>query len=311
MTLQDVQKAYKGDEQMDLLIAALRTCGKKFCRHLWKHGKLMPFNQIKEELTVTESNLVLRGSPLVSPEKAQMKVVQLTHRGQQAMVKTKQLIREKVWFPGIDKMVEAVVRSCEACQRTAEDKNLPSVMTQLPDGPWLSLVADLAGPLPGNKYLLLVVDEYSQFPVVATLSSLNGRTVITKLNNMFTVHGISEVVKTDNDPPFVGKEFADFMKHDGIRHHRVTLLWPQANGEVDRFIKNLKNSIKAACVWGHNWKDEIDEYLLTTEPPRTLPQVSLRRNSSSEERSEPSFPKCSRSLNSEIYRRGTVGRKDK
>ncbi|XP_064469591.1 uncharacterized protein LOC135384298 [Ornithodoros turicata] len=68
------------------------------------------------------------------------------------MVKTKQLIREKVWFPGIDKMVEAVVRNCEACQRTVEEKkNLPLVMTQLPDGPWLSLAADFAGPLPGNK----------------------------------------------------------------------------------------------------------------------------------------------------------------
>ncbi|XP_064475331.1 uncharacterized protein K02A2.6-like [Ornithodoros turicata] len=263
MTLQDVQKAYKDDEQMDLLIAALRRPDKKFCRHLWKHGKLKPFNQIKEELTVTESNLVLRGPRLVIPEKAQMEVVQLAHRGHQGMVKTKQLIREKVWFPGIDKMVEAVVRNCEACQRTVEEKkNLPLVMTELPDGPWLSLAADFAGPLPGNKYLLVVVDEYSRFPVVATLSSLNGGTVTTKLNDMFTVHGIPEVVKTDNGPPFFGKEFADFMKHNGIRHHRVTPLWPQANGEVERFIKNLKKTIKAACVGGHNWKDEIDEYLL-------------------------------------------------
>ncbi|XP_064459060.1 uncharacterized protein LOC135369398 [Ornithodoros turicata] len=79
----DVEKAYKDDEQMDflMLIAALRTRDKKVCRHLWKHRKLKPFNQIKEELTVAESNLVLRGPRLVVPEKAQMEVAQLAHRG--------------------------------------------------------------------------------------------------------------------------------------------------------------------------------------------------------------------------------------
>ncbi|XP_064475533.1 uncharacterized protein K02A2.6-like [Ornithodoros turicata] len=135
-----------------------------------------------------------------------MEVAQLADRGHQGMVKTKQLIREKAWFPGIDKMAEAVVRSCEACQWIVEEKNLPLVMTQFPDGPWLPLAADFPGPLPGNKYKLVVIDEYSRFPMIATLSYLNERIVITKLNDMFTVHGTPKVVKTENDPPFFGEK---------------------------------------------------------------------------------------------------------
>ncbi|GFR63238.1 Pol protein [Elysia marginata] len=33
-----------------------------------------------------------------------------------SIVKTKQLIREKVWFPGIDKLVEEHLKGCVPCQ---------------------------------------------------------------------------------------------------------------------------------------------------------------------------------------------------
>lgn len=77
------------------------------------------------------------------------------------MVKTKQLIRKKVWFPGIDRKVEDAIKHCEACQRTVvENKTPPLVMTPLPSGPWQSAAMDFAGPLPGNKYVLVVVDAF-------------------------------------------------------------------------------------------------------------------------------------------------------
>ncbi|XP_064472857.1 uncharacterized protein K02A2.6-like [Ornithodoros turicata] len=263
LTAQDIENVYKGDPQMDLLITALRTTDQSSLDSLWRHELLKPFYQIREELTVTESNLVLRGTRLVIPGKAQMDIVRLAHRGHQGIVKTKQLVREKVWFPGIDKKVESAVRNCEACQRTVEEKmTSPLMMTPLPGGPWQSLAADFAGPLPGNKYLLVVVDEYSRFPVVSTLSSLTGKTVIAKLTEIFAVHGIPYVLKTDNGPPFFGKEFAEFAAHNGIRHHRTTPLWPQANGEVERFIKNVKKTVKAAGIQGRSWKEELHEYLL-------------------------------------------------
>lgn len=52
------------------------------------------------------------------------------------------------------------------------------------------------------------------------------------------------------------------MAENGIRHHRVTPLWPQANGEAERFIKNIKKAVKAATVEEKNWETELQEYLL-------------------------------------------------
>ncbi|XP_064475555.1 uncharacterized protein K02A2.6-like [Ornithodoros turicata] len=125
-------------------------------------------------------------------------------------------------------------------------------MTPLPDGPWQSLAADFAGPLPGQKYLLVVVDEYSRFLVVSMLSSLNAKAVTARLSDIFAVHGMPYDLKTDNGPPFFGKEFAEFLRLNGIRHHRTTPLWTQANGEVERFIRNIKKTVKAACVRGND-----------------------------------------------------------
>jgi hypothetical protein len=52
--------------------------------------------------------------------------------GHQGIVKTKSLLREKVWFPGIDKTVATLVQDCYECQmsydtkqRTNEDVSTP------------------------------------------------------------------------------------------------------------------------------------------------------------------------------------------
>ena len=62
------------------------------------------------------SGLLLMGTKLISPKKFQDRVVELGHQGHQGIVKTKRLIREKLWFPGIDPLVEKKVKRCLACQ---------------------------------------------------------------------------------------------------------------------------------------------------------------------------------------------------
>ena len=61
--------------------------------------------KIKTELTLNEHDgIILRGSRIVLPESLRLKAIQIAHAGHQGLVKTKQLLREKVWYPGIDKL---------------------------------------------------------------------------------------------------------------------------------------------------------------------------------------------------------------
>lgn len=56
--------------------------------------------------------------------------------GHLGMVKTKQLIRDRVWFPHIDKIVEEIIKNCEVCVLTgAQARQAPLEMTEVTDKP--------------------------------------------------------------------------------------------------------------------------------------------------------------------------------
>ena len=69
------------------------------------------FHKLKDELTVhNNAQLILRGSRLILPQSLRKKAIELAHEGHQGIVKTKRLLREKIWFPNVDKTVESIVQ---------------------------------------------------------------------------------------------------------------------------------------------------------------------------------------------------------
>ena len=93
------------------------------------------------------------------------------------------------------------------------------------------------------------------------LSNLSAKSVIPKIDSVFALFGIPDVVKTDNGPPFNGREFNGFAEHLGFHHRKITPLWPQANGEVERFMKTIGKAIRAAHVEHRSWKQEMYSFL--------------------------------------------------
>ena len=74
------------------------------------------FAKIHSELTSVDGNLVLRGSRIVVRNALQKREVELAHEGHQELVKTCSLLRSKVWFPRMDKLVDSIVKRCVPCQ---------------------------------------------------------------------------------------------------------------------------------------------------------------------------------------------------
>ena len=72
--------------------------------------------------------------------------------------------------------VEDIVRSCSACAAVTTDEWIHPL--QMTDGPWQSLSADFGGPYPSGHYCLVVIDEYSRFPVVEIVKSTSAKSVI-------------------------------------------------------------------------------------------------------------------------------------
>ena len=208
--------------------------------------------------------MILKGNRLVIPTNLVQKAVDLAHASHQGIVKTKKLIREKVWFPGIDKTVEDKVKSCLPCQAAVNEgaeKPEPLNMTPLPHGPWQDVSADFLGPLPTGEYILVVIDDYSRFPEVEIVSGTSSRTTIPALDGIFARQGVPMTLRTDNGPPFSGHEFKEFADHLGFTHRKVTPYWPRANGAVERFNRALVKVIRTAHTERRSWKQQLFRFL--------------------------------------------------
>ncbi len=182
------------------------------------------------------------------------------------------MIREKIWFPDIDKLVKTTIDRCIPCQATSKpNPPEPLSMTEMPNGPWELLHVDFKGPLPSGEYLLVVTDRYSRFPEVEIVNSTRASTVIPKLDKIFAVHGIPLQVKSDNGPPFNSEEYDRYFKILGIKKVLSTPVWPQANAEVERFMQPLTKSLQTARIENRPWKQELQRFLLQY---RTTPHCS-------------------------------------
>ena len=193
------------------------------------------FRKIYHELFIVK-NMEMRDTHIVVPFSLQEKILRWAHEGHMGIVKTKQRLRTKVWWPGIDKQIEQVVRQCHACQlvSTQSEKSEPITSTEMPNGPWEILGVDLCGPFPTGDNLLMIVDYYSRWQEVVIIKSTTADVIINKLQTVFSTHGLPVTIVTDNGPQFKSQDFKNFEKEYGINHRKVAPYWPQANGEVER-----------------------------------------------------------------------------
>ena len=220
------------------------------------------FKAVRTELCVV-GKLVLRGVRIVVPCKLRKRVVDLAHEGHQGVVKSKQRLRSKVWWPGIDGDMEHRCKTCRGCQLVSSPcAPEPLRRTRLPERPWQTLAVDLLGPLPSGHSLLVLVDYFSRFVEVSIMKSVTSEVVICELEKFFGVHGNPESLKTDNGPQFISNEFSEFLKENDIFHLTSTPLWPQANGEVERQNRSLLKAIKIAQIEKKDWKRELLKFLL-------------------------------------------------
>ena len=277
MTREQITAATKADSTLQKLIECIRTGDWREAR---TDSDLKPYFLLRNELSTSDAgDAVLRGTRIVMPKALQSQAINLAHQGHQGIVRTKSLLRQKVWFTGIDKQTEEIIAKCIACQATTQDRHShePLMMSALPTAEWTELSLDFLGPLPTGEYLLVLHDDYSRFPVVEIINSTSAKTVIPVLDRVFALLGIPEVLRTDNGPPMNSHEFAQFADYLGFKHRRIIPLAPQSNGQVERMNQSLEKVLRTAKIEGKNWKQELYTFLRAY---RNTPHPSTNRTPS-------------------------------
>ena len=103
--------------------------------------------------------------------------------------------------------VKHVVSSCKICARI-KPRFVHKVQGTLIKAmrPMERKSIDFKGPLPSspyNKYLFIVIDEYSRFPFASPCKDMTTSTVIRCLETLFTLCGTADFVLYDNASSFL------------------------------------------------------------------------------------------------------------
>ena len=132
-----------------------------------------------------------------------------------------------------------IISACHECVINTLDTNPePLQMSALPKGHWMNIYLDLCGPLPSGNYLVVIVDEYSNYPIVETTRSLAAEKIIPIIDKYFEMFAYPIVLKTDNRTPFQSKLWSDFCIHRNVKHNNTILyiLGGKKNSEILKFI---------------------------------------------------------------------------
>ena len=111
VTLEQISAATQRDEVLQRVQKALSS-------NQWTNNKeIQPFKRLRDELP-TSQGLVLRGLRIVPPESLRESILRSAHQDHegQGIVRTTQMEREKVWWPGIDHEIETMIKLCLPCQ---------------------------------------------------------------------------------------------------------------------------------------------------------------------------------------------------
>lgn len=146
--------------------------------------------------------------------------------------------------------VRQVIKRCSVCSElkpqflSPGSGNLIKAMQ-----PFERLNVDFKGPLPScskNKYMLVIVDEFSRFPFVFPCSDISSGTVIQCLVQLFAIFGMPTYIHTDRGASFMSAQLKDFLLKRGVATSRTTPYNPEGNGQVERYNGIIWKTVRLA-----------------------------------------------------------------
>ena len=130
------------------------------------------------------------------------------------------------------------------------------------------------GPFPSGDYLLLVIDSYSRFPDVEFVKSTKWSVLTPKFDHIFPLHGIPEVIRTDNGPAFNSGDFRRHLTKLGEMHDPLIPVWPKANGDVERVNQPVGKVIQAVLIEVRPRRQEIQRFV---QQYRRTPHLVIKK----------------------------------
>ena len=122
---------------------------------------------------------------------------------------------------------------------------------------------DLVGPLPpshGFTYLLTCVDRSTRWPETFPFAGISARECAL-FHGWISRFRVSAIITSDRGAQFTSSLWSAICSLLDIIPNKTTAFHPQANGLVERFHRQLKNSLRA-CLAASDWCSHLPWVLL-------------------------------------------------
>lgn len=148
--------------------------------------------------------------------------------------------------------IRQIVSSCSTCRRLKPRFLRPNNARLIHSiRPFDRISIDFKGPLPSssrNKYLFIVVDEYSRFPFAFPCSDISSTTVINCLSTLFSMCGLPGYVHSDRGTSFMSSQVKSFLHEMGVPTSRSTPYHPTGNAQCERYVGIIWRTINLSLA---------------------------------------------------------------
>ena len=239
----ELEEASKNDPELEKLRRIVRSGWPQHRNAL--DPEIRKYFDARDEIAVLDG-IVFKGDRVVIPTSMRSDMLKIIHEGHLGMVRSKQLARDVIYWPGMNAQIEDTVSNCAICQSNRrEQQKEPLMASEVPPGPWKVVAADLLSCV-GSTFLV-VVDYQSEFIEVEELKeNTHSITVQEKLARIFGTHGKPDKLLTDNGPQFSSYSFREFADEWTFTHVTTSPYHHRANGMVERANQTVRHMLEKA-----------------------------------------------------------------
>ena len=206
---------------------------------------LRPYWNYREEISI-ENSLIMKRHRIIIPQVLQGDILAKLHASHQGTEKTKLRARTSMFWKNLNKDIEEMTKSCKVCQELQPNQQRePLLQTEIPPRPWHTIGTDLFY-LDDDEYLL-IADYYTKYPFVRKIprGQSTSKCVVDMTKQIFSEHGIPQIVRSDNGPHFQG-HYHQFSARYGFKHVTSSPNYPKSNGFIESQVKIVKKVLKKA-----------------------------------------------------------------
>ena len=271
----DIMKLQKEDADLGVIINWLQesetrpprpavTDMSPAVRHLWLLWEQLFLHEgILYKLWFGDHKSTTRWQLLV-PKTLQAEVMGSLHNsvtaGHLGYNKTVGKVKQNFYWYKLKESVHNWVRRCAKCgaRKSPSKKYRAALGTYNVGAPMDRVATDILGPFPvsdrGNRYVLLVCDQFTKWTEAYAIPDYKAHTVAAKLvDEFFSRFGPSLELHSDQGSTYESVLFKEVCKLLDIHKTRTTPFHPSSNGMVERFNRTLLDMI--AMYIDENQKD--------------------------------------------------------